>query len=359
VGANHGEFCLPIARANPDIQVIAFEPIPELLKEISQASKLMGIDNLILRPEAIVEREGKKLLNVSTGGDMGTSSLLGFDSKNISSDSYWRTRSDLVFSSTISVPGARLDSIIQTLDLGEILFLKTDTQGLDLGVMRSLGKYRTRGGMLESPTSSKTALYVGEPELLSTLRFLEDESYTIWEIKPNDPACSEVNVFFCDGDNVLKDLEDLLSLNSSAIYSSKKYWAGNGQNYEQALSSVKHAYQDPMELENQSLRENQRTMELENQSLRENQRTMELENQSLRENQRTMELENQSLRENQRTMDLENQSLRENQRTMELENQKQAAQRESIKWVIIHMAKLILRRTRLLVEGKKNSPSIS
>jgi hypothetical protein len=72
-----------------------------------------------------------------------------------------------------------------------------------------------------------------------------------------------------------------------------------------------------------------------------------------------MELENQSLRENQRTMDLENQSLRENQRTMELENQKQAAQRESIKWVIIHMAKLILRRTRLLVEGKKNSPSIS
>lgn len=240
VGANEGDFAVEVAALNPELLVIAFEPIPQLANHIEARARKLGLDNLVVRPEAILDIPGSLTLNIANHADMGVSSLLKFNRANIELDDYWRTRTDLYHEEQIDVPVARLDSILDELQVGNVVFLKIDAQGVDLKVLDSLGTYRPKAGMLESATTRSKALYFDEPDLTEALGKLREDDFIVWDIKPNDPACAEVNVFFAGQDVDFRQLEVEHSLLKISIYGDKHYWRNHSANAEELTSIETH-----------------------------------------------------------------------------------------------------------------------
>ena len=224
VGANEGDFAVHAASLNPEILVLAFEPIPQLASLIESRARQLGLQNLIVRCEAVLDVPGTLQLNIANHADMGVSSLLSFNSENISKDDYWRTRTDLYHEEQIEVQVSRLDRILEELQIDNVLFIKVDAQGVDLRVLSSLGDFKPLSGMLESATTRSKALYLNEPDLTDTLRSLREGGFVVWDIKPNDPACAEVNVFFARSNVDFRELETNLALMKIGIYGSKHYW---------------------------------------------------------------------------------------------------------------------------------------
>jgi FkbM family methyltransferase len=129
VGAHDGETTLQFAAANPRLLVYAFEP------NLPVATRLMGrLANYVVIPAAISEQDGLAELNVASYEQ--SSSLLPFDKRGLAS---WRGGEDLSVVSRVMVQTMRLDTFLNAADVREVAFLKIDAQGLDLGVVRSLG----------------------------------------------------------------------------------------------------------------------------------------------------------------------------------------------------------------------------
>lgn len=227
VGANKGEFSFAIASRNPNIHVLAIEPILELSNDIQNRALKENIKNIEVLNIAIDNIEKKADFYVADHADLGVSSLLTFDSDLINKDPYWRKRSDLYFDRTIQVNVLRLDSLLNKRNIHRIRFIKIDAQGVDLNVLESLGEYLkiTDAGMLEIPATLKTKLYQGENyDLTSAFYFLNQYNFKIYCIKPNDHAANEYNVFFCKSGLEPDEIEENLKLNGIQLYDGKHFW---------------------------------------------------------------------------------------------------------------------------------------
>lgn len=225
VGANEGLFMLEAAARRPDLRVVGIEPIPEFLELIR--SRCQGLPNVTLVQAAIDTVEGRRQFNVARHADGGVSSLLNFDVDKVCQDEYWRERPDLYFEESINVDVLRMETLLDRLGVEAVDFVKIDAQGMDLHVLESFGRFlpRLAGGMLEVPTTRYATLYQEEPQdLLMALRFLERHGFVPYAIKPNDPACAEVNVFFHRRDVDWRVLEADLRLRGIALYDGKHYW---------------------------------------------------------------------------------------------------------------------------------------
>ncbi|NMZ69245.1 methyltransferase, FkbM family [Pseudomonas peli] len=199
VGANFGSFGLELAKRNSQTFVHMIEPVPDLARELRVKCATEGVSNILVHELALAETDGEAELFVSVSGDCGTTSMLPFDEGKISTDPYWAQRSDLRHETKVRVQTLRLSTFMEKNGIDQIDFIKIDVQGLDLAVLASAGDYisSVRAGMLEVCTTEKNALYFGEKQdLRIVLNFLEDHGFKVVAIKPNDPACNEVNVFF-------------------------------------------------------------------------------------------------------------------------------------------------------------------
>lgn len=228
VGANFGEFAIEIAKRNPNQLVIAIEPIPDLCMKINTKIYTENISNIKVLQYAIDTIERIDYLNVAAHHDWGVSSLLEFDESKIKEDEYWKTRSDMYFDTKIEVQVKSLESIFDELSIHEkIDFIKIDTQGLDLNVLKSAGKYidSIQAGMIEVSISTKLGLYQNENyDLQNILNWLEDAHFEGYALKPNDPASNEFNLYFCRKGIHPKFIEEGLSLKNLPLYDGKWYW---------------------------------------------------------------------------------------------------------------------------------------
>jgi FkbM family methyltransferase len=229
VGANHGEFSIEVARRNPGVRVVAIEPIPQLAEGLRLAASAFGLANLSVVEAAISRSEGTASMNISDCGDSGVSSLLAFDERAIAKNEYWVSRSDLQFDRVVAVQVTQLSTVLSALGIDVIDFIKLDTQGLDLEILQSVREsgIRVRAGMLEAPSTMGARLYEDEPLLIDVLNYLTSEQLTIHAVKPNDPACAEVNVFFCSPDEDWEALESKFGLRGVQIFDGKNYWYDN------------------------------------------------------------------------------------------------------------------------------------
>lgn len=223
VGANKGDFCIPAAIANPDWEILAFEPVPELCGLIRQRARSLDISNLTCLQLAIDETSGAASFHVSRQADWGVSSLLKFNQQNIQGNAYWNQREDLFHDSELRVRTSRLSSALRDAGYSPDLpiFMKIDIQGKDLVALESLDDYLGKliGGVLEAPSTVKNALYEDEPWLLQYLLRLVELGFEIDSLKPNDPACAEMNVSF-----KRKGEFPFPSLDTVEILSEKNYW---------------------------------------------------------------------------------------------------------------------------------------
>lgn len=226
VGANNGDFIFKVAERSPHIPVLGFEPTPELFEGLEAKKETLDLPNVELLKLAINTTSGVANFHVAKHADWGVSSLLDFDKSSLSENEYWAQRQDLYFDQDIQVEVARLDDVLLAAGYDHISFIKIDAQGVDLKVLESLGTLLSKvdAGMLEAPTTHKSALYSGEPTLNEVLVFLERHGFEPYAIKPNDPACAEVNVFFNKIGLDWQEIEERIGLKGIPLYDGKHYW---------------------------------------------------------------------------------------------------------------------------------------
>jgi len=163
VGAHIGEVTLGYASSNPALTIYAFEP------NLRAASSLFGrAPNYIVIPIAVAENDGSSQFHLNSLE--GASSLLAMDEEARRS---WIGGEALCEESVVSVPTIRLDTFMGIMGIARVDFLKIDTQGNDLAVIRSAGQ-RIRDIskiMLEVDVTPKR-LYQGSPSKHEILSFL-------------------------------------------------------------------------------------------------------------------------------------------------------------------------------------------
>lgn len=195
VGANEGHNILHFAKNEPNTFVIGFEPMPELVERIkSQSSHLK---NLMIVETAVSDYNGTSKFNISPQsqyGDYSCSSLLNFSDK---SKTEWVGREDFVFINEIEVKVITLKDFIIKNEIPRIDYLKVDTQGSDLNVLKGLGDLLSIvvEGNLEAATQTDV-LYNGQNTQEQSIEFLENAGFEIVRIESNDVECNEVNIHF-------------------------------------------------------------------------------------------------------------------------------------------------------------------
>ena len=122
VGANVGTMCLPIAKKFTLIDVIAYEPNPDIFKRLKQNIQLNSVDNIDARMCGVSEQSGRLVLNVptSSSANFGSSSYLN----NIDIDNPKKIQTKVV----------SLDEDIG--DNHHVVGIKIDVQGLELDVLK-------------------------------------------------------------------------------------------------------------------------------------------------------------------------------------------------------------------------------
>jgi FkbM family methyltransferase len=195
IGANEGHWCVDIAKNNPHIQIYAFEPVPQLYNTLIE--KTSHLKNIEIVNKAIDLQSGKRVFNISKEswyGNHGCSSFLTFSER---SKTEWVGRDDFQVIETIEVDTISLEEFVNEKGIEIIDYIKIDTQGWDVNVLKSLGDKISiiKEGELEAGAKNDI-LYVGQNTELESVSFLLNNNFRIIKIEPNDIHHNEVNIKF-------------------------------------------------------------------------------------------------------------------------------------------------------------------
>lgn len=190
VGAHNGQSTLAAARANPDLIIYAFEPIPVLAAKLSNLSP----ENYLVQNLAVSDVNGAAEFYVH--GASETSSLLPF---NAGAKAAWGAN----FGETkvITVPTIRLDAFMYKHQIAEVDYLKIDTQGHDLAVVRGLGERikDVRDILLEVQLEP---LYIGASTKANVLAYMKSRGFWLVSVTPQTRG-KEENLLFRRSDESL------------------------------------------------------------------------------------------------------------------------------------------------------------
>jgi len=188
VGAHMGETTLMQALQNPGLTVYAFEP------NLRAVASLIGrARNFIALPMAVAETDGCAQLHMNSFEE--ASSLLAMDEASRRS---WKGGEALREESVVTVPTIRLDTFLDLMRIPLVDFLKIDTQGNDLAVVRSAGK---RLGDIRKITMevdvSRRRLYQGSPSKQEVLSFMLAAGFTLISSEQQSQGQEENLTFEC------------------------------------------------------------------------------------------------------------------------------------------------------------------
>jgi FkbM family methyltransferase len=170
VGAHHGETTLRYAKQNPDLRIFALEP------NLSAAAKLMGrATNYFVIPLAIAEKNGIADFHVNAFD--AASSLLPFNEGALQS---WIGGETLRVNSVIAIPTMRLDTFMDLTAIQSVDYLKIDTQGMDLAVVKSAGqRLRDIARITLEVDVKPVPLYSGAPSKNEVVAFLKEAGFSL------------------------------------------------------------------------------------------------------------------------------------------------------------------------------------
>jgi FkbM family methyltransferase len=170
VGAHCGETSLRWALQNPGLKVYAVEP------NLAAAVKLMSrLPNYLVIPMAVAEMDG--FADFYVNAFEGASSMLQFNSSALSS---WAGGESLKVKSVINVPTIRLDTFMALTGIRSVDYLKIDTQGMDLAVVRSAGtRLRDIAKITLEVDIKEVRLYSGAPTKDEVVTFLSGAGFSL------------------------------------------------------------------------------------------------------------------------------------------------------------------------------------
>ncbi len=186
VGAHHGEVTLGYANHNPGLRIFAFEP------NLRAVAKIIGkAPNFTVIPMAVAERDGFAEFRINTFDQ--ASSLLLMDEEARKS---WAPGQGLDIESTVIVPTIRLDTFMDLLGISHVDFLKIDSQGMDLSVLRSAGqRLRDCAKITLEVDLSPRRLYSGSPSKNEVVSFMKEAGFEMVSAE-DQSAGKEENLTF-------------------------------------------------------------------------------------------------------------------------------------------------------------------
>ena len=133
----------------------------------------------------------------------GASSILPFRSEEELIKTWSIYRTDIHYSGiSYEVETTRLDTFIESNNLNNTIidFIHIDAQGVDLDVLKSLGKYinNVMAGVVETVKDKDKSIYIDQNDntLNSVQEFLLLNGFHITNIQSNDNTECEYNVYF-------------------------------------------------------------------------------------------------------------------------------------------------------------------
>ncbi len=170
VGTCRGEATLSHARHNPKLSVFAFEP------NLRVASKLIGsAPNFLVFPMAVAEQDGAATFYLNEFEMAGSLLPLNEDALRT-----WVGVQNHKVERAVTVPTIRLDTFMDLVGLERIDFLKIDTQGMDLAVVRSAGRrIRDIARIAVEVAVAPVPLYKGAPSKGEILTFFREAGFAL------------------------------------------------------------------------------------------------------------------------------------------------------------------------------------
>lgn len=199
IGANWGVNSLDFISKKEEYICFAFEPTPKLAAYLRNESNKRKIGNRYYVVEkAVADYNGHSIFNIAGQRDWGCSSLLEF-SDNL--DKTWPGRTDFKFTENISVEVITLSKYIEEISpipINIINYFHCDTQGMDLKVLKGMGKYieLIEEGVIEVASNSSVQLYKNQHTKFDAIEFLEKNNFRITKEKKNDVYGNEYNLYF-------------------------------------------------------------------------------------------------------------------------------------------------------------------
>lgn len=136
IGASNGVFSSKYLKKNPDCKIYCFEP--NKLNYIKLKNNTKNIKNISIYPYAISDISGTKTFYESNYTN--SSSLLPFTENTKKWKNPSKSTPELKTINKYLVKCIRLDDFIKDNNIQYIDYLKIDTQGHDLNVIKSLGE---------------------------------------------------------------------------------------------------------------------------------------------------------------------------------------------------------------------------
>jgi FkbM family methyltransferase len=172
VGAHEGETTIRFAAARADLLVYGFEP------NLAVAARIMGrLRNYVVIPMAIALKDGTAELKL-TAVD-AASSLLDMDEQVAAK--WIGGAADLAVVERQMVHTMRLDTFMNRMRIQHVHFLKVDTQGADLDVVRSAGDRLADIDRIQMEVTKGEQLYQGAARTDEVLAFMTGSGFKLVE----------------------------------------------------------------------------------------------------------------------------------------------------------------------------------
>jgi FkbM family methyltransferase len=176
VGANEGQYATRLRRAGFGGQIVSFEPGAEAFAALRRNAARDSA--WTCHHVALGDRDGRTTLNVAL--DTEGSSLLQVEAREV------RNSPGSRFVGSELVRLARLDSIWPELGLRQQpLYLKLDTQGSELSILRGASEVLLDAAFVEAELSLVT-LYEGGARFDEVIAFLDDRGFDLISLEGID-----------------------------------------------------------------------------------------------------------------------------------------------------------------------------
>jgi FkbM family methyltransferase len=167
--------------------IYAFEPNPLVFRQLEEfKNKHKNKYKIVTYDYAISDRDGTALFNIMY--HHGYSSLLEFDeSGNLFKHCDKIDNGFNKLRTRRKVQTKRLDTFIEENNIQNIHFIKIDTQGSDLAVIKSLGKYIKNVYKIQAEIQTQT-LYKNSSKKKETIEFMKKNNFDLVDIIQNSIA---------------------------------------------------------------------------------------------------------------------------------------------------------------------------
>lgn len=193
IGAGIGNYSIPLAKKSSDNIIYAFEPVQNTSEQLRLKTK--DLSNFYIFTDPINNIETLSKFYICGSNNFRFSSLLKISHDALNN---WPGIYDLQILDTIKLHTISLESFIDDHSINQnIDYLNVSSNGNDLNIIKSLGKYVNMilaGSIIAS--ISENILYTGQNTLNESIEYLQSNNFKISNVQPNDSFGNQVRIDF-------------------------------------------------------------------------------------------------------------------------------------------------------------------